>query len=254
MLTCALASSGCASHVLRARPDTLVGLNGHSLRLHLANAAPPASQPLLVFASGDGGMHRKDLDAYRRLASWGYPMVGFDARDYVTHLGGASDTTTPERLAADYARIIAAARQTLQLPADRAVILVGVSRGAGLSVVAAPYLRPAVAGVVAIALTREEEYVRWYRRLPLLREPRSVMVNVYEYLSQLGDLPLAVVQSTHDKYLPAAAARDLFGPDSARRRLEAVEARNHSFAGARPRMYAAIRAALEWVESAIPQR
>jgi pimeloyl-ACP methyl ester carboxylesterase len=254
LLTCGFVFSGCAAHVPQALPDVLVGLNGHTLRLHLANAGAPASQPLLVFVSGDGGMHRKDLDAYRHLASWGYPTAGFDARDYVTHLGTESNTTTPDRLAADYARIIDTARRTLRLAADHPVVLVGVSRGAGLSVVAAPHLRPAVEGVVVVALTREEEYVRWYRRLPLLREPRAVMVNVYEYLSQLGDLPLAVIQSTRDHYLPAAAARALFGPDSTRRHFEAIDARNHSFAGARTRLYSAMRSALEWVESAIPSR
>lgn len=241
-------ASGCAAHVPPGLPDRFISLNGHAMRLHLANRAA-APRPLIVFSSGDGGMHRSDLDAYRHLASWGYPTVGFDSRDYVTHLPAGSETTTPERLAADYLRIIDTARESLGLDADHRVILVGVSRGAGLSVVAAPHLRQTLEGVLAIALTREEEYVRWYRRLPLLREPRAVMVDVYEYLSQLGDLPLAVVQSTHDKYLPADAARRLFGPDSSRRRLSAVDARNHNFGGARDRLYAAMQTALDWIQS-----
>ncbi len=199
-------------------------------------------------------MHRNDLDTYRHLASWGYPIVGFDSRDYVTHLAAGSETTTPERLAADYLRIIDTAKQSLRLDADHPVVLVGVSRGAGLSVVAAPHIRHALAGVLAIALTREEEYVRWYRRLPLLREPRAVMVDVYEYLSQLGDLPLAVVQSTHDRYLQADAARRLFGPDSARRHLTAIDARNHNFGGARDRLYAAMQRALDWIQSSSARR
>ena len=87
-------------------------------------------------------------------------------------------------------------------------MLVGVSRGAGLSVVAAGRLCDAIAGVVAVALTQEEEYVRWYRHLPLPHEAhQAVMVDLYEYLAELGTLPVAVVQSTHDHYLPAAKAR-----------------------------------------------
>ena len=73
------------------------------------------------------------------------------------------------------------------------------------------------------------------------------MVDVYEYLPRLGDLPIAVIQSTRDNYLPAAAARALFGPDTARRRFHAINAGNHSFSGARSELYAAMRSALVWV-------
>src|SRR5438309_3551161 len=193
-------AAGCA---VRARPvvaDRPVTLNGHPLRLHFANAQPSAvndARPLLVFATGDAGMHRKDLDAYRHLVALGYPIVGFDAHDYVTHLGHET-VTTPARLAADYERIIDTARQVLHLSAAHPVVLVGVSRGAGLSVVAAGQrgLRESIAGVVAVALTQEEEYVRWYRRLRGERAGQGVIVDVYEYLPRLGALPIAVIQST----------------------------------------------------------
>ncbi len=247
LLLC-VAAAGWATHAHPVVPDRHARFNGHSLQLHFANANAPAPRPLLVFATGDGGMHRKDLDLYRHIQALDYPLVGFDARDYVKHLG-ASDTTTPERLAQDYRDMIAAAREALHLDAPRRVVLVGVSRGAGLSVIAAGELHDVISGVVAIALTREEEYVRWYRRLlPLPR--REVMIDVEEYLPQLGDLPLAAVQSTHDKYLPAADARLLLGADGPRRRLQAVDARNHSFGGARQQLYAAIQRALHWVENA----
>jgi pimeloyl-ACP methyl ester carboxylesterase len=248
LLICTTASSGCAAHARPLVADRFVSLNGHSLRLHFANAQASVVCPLLIYATGDGGMRRKDLDTYRHLVSWGYPIVGFDARDYVKHLGRGSDATTPERLAADYARIIDSARETLGIDARRPVVLIGVSRGAGLSVIAAGELRQVIAGVVAVALTQEEEYVRWYRRLRVLREPRrAVMVDVYEYLAQLGDLPLATIQSTRDQYLPAAKARALFGPDTQRRWLQPIDAQNHNFRGARSRMYSAIQAALIWV-------
>jgi len=242
-----MAAAGCAAHARPVVPDRHTAFNGHALNLHFANAAA-ASRPLLVFATGDGGMHRKDLALYRHLEAWGYPLVGFDARDYVKHLG-PSDTTTPERLADDYRGMIAAAREALHVEPSRRVVLIGVSRGAGLSVVAAGELRDVISGVVAIALTREEEYVRWYRRLLVLPR-REVMVDVEEYLPQLADLPLAVVQSTHDNYLPAADARVLLGPNGPRRSLQVVEARNHNFGGAREQLYAAIARALQWIDKA----
>jgi dienelactone hydrolase len=248
VLVGAFGAVGCA---VRARPviaDRPVALNGHALRLHFANAAT-GTMPLLIFASGDGGMRRKDLDAYRHLVALGYPIVGFDAHDYVTHLGNAA-VTTPARLAADYQRIIDVAREVLHAGIAHRVVFVGISRGAGLSVVAAcpPMFRSSPAGVVAVALTREEEYVRCDGQSRSVRSTREpAMVDVYEYLARLGDTPVAVIQSTRDNYLPAVAAKALFGPESAHRRFQAIDARNHSFKGARPQLYDAMRDALVWV-------
>jgi virulence protein VirJ len=201
VLLAASCTAGCAARGRPAIADSPVMLNGHQLRLHFANPAQgrldAGSPPLLVFATGDGGMRRKDLDTYRHLVESGYPIVGFDARDYVTHLG-AGATTTPARLAADYQRIIDTARQVLHVSAAYPVV-------------------------------------------------RGVTVDVYEYLPHLGDLPLAVIQSTRDNYLPADAARALFGPDTAHRRFQAIDAGNHSFKGARTELYDAMRAAVAWV-------
>jgi hypothetical protein len=241
--------------------DRRIVLNDHPLRLHFTRGERGADRPLLVYATGDGGWHRKDLAAYHHLGALGYPTVGFDAHDYVTHLG-ARQTTTPRRLAADYARIIASAKETLDLPADYPVVLVGVSRGAGLSVVAAGQrgLRPSIAGVLAVALTKEEEYVTLFHvsHGPGGGRPAAVpeMVAVYDYLPRLADTPLAVVQSTRDHYLPADPARALFGPDTPYRWFQPVEARNHSFGGARAQLYDAMQRSLRWLAqlSARPPR
>jgi len=240
-------ASGCATHSPPAVPDRAASVNNHQLTLHFANANAPPTRPLLMFATGDGGMHRKDLDLYRHIEAWGYPVVGFDARDYVKHLG-TSEVTTPERLAEDYQCVIAAARDALHLETARPIILIGVSRGAGLSVVAAGQLHDAVSGVVAIALTREEEYVRWVHHVLPRRE---VMVEIEEYLPELGELPLAVVQSAHDKYMPGPTARAVLGPDGPHRWLQVIQSSNHSFRDARDEMYEATRRAIAWIERAM---
>jgi fermentation-respiration switch protein FrsA (DUF1100 family) len=231
--------------------DRTIVLNDHQIRLHFSRGAGGGNRPLLVYATGDGGWHRKDVDLYRHLVAFGYPTVGFDAHDYVTHLGDR-DSTTPARLAADYERIISAAKQTLQLPSEYPVVLVGVSRGAGLSVVAAGQrgLRPSIAGVLAVALTKEEEYVKRLHRLRRRGRPPTgpEMVEVYDYLPRLAAMPIAVVQSTRDKYLPASAARALFGPDNPHRWLQPIQARNHSFGGARPQLYEAMDRSLTWID------
>jgi pimeloyl-ACP methyl ester carboxylesterase len=219
-------------------------LNGSAVVLHLVRGAV-ARQPLVIYATGDGGWRGKDLDLFRHLASWGYATAGFSAPDYVKHLRGDKETTTPALLARDYDTIIRVAESALDLPAATPVILVGVSRGAGLSVVAAgqPPIQEAIDGVVVMGLTREEEHVRWRRR----RQP--VELEIYDYLPQLGNLPISVIQSTHDNYLPADRARALFGVDTDRRQLHPIASKNHSFSDARDLLYETLRKSLEWVSS-----
>ena len=235
---------------------------GHPLVVHLVRpCALDAAHPLLLYATGDGGWRGKDLDTFRHLARWGYPLAGFSAPDYLKHLGDESDTTTPARLAEDYGQLIAVTKDALGLPADTPTVLVGVSRGADLSVVAAGQrrLQPGLAGVLAVALTREEEYVR-HRRFRFRRRPtpaevqaqEMVMVQLYEYLPQLGSLPISVIQSTNDNYLPADQARVLFGPDSTYRQFHSIAARDHSFGGARDEMYAEMKSSLTWIVQRMP--
>ena len=207
-------------------------LHGHALRLHLVNTGDP--RPLVVYATGDGGWHRKDVDFFKHVAQLGLPAVGFDARDYVTHLG--APTVPAAELAADYARIIDCARGGLQMAGERPVVLLGVSRGAGLAVVAAGEggLGAPLAGVVAVALTEEEEFVTG--------QPAP-----YAYLRRLTGVPVAVIQSTRDRYLTSDAARALLGADMPYRWLQPVQARNHSFGGGRPQLYLAVRRAVAWL-------
>ena len=233
-----------------------VTLNHHPIKLHMANHKNSTHPFLLLYATGDGGWHRKDVDLFSQLTATGFPAAGFDARDYVTHFDTTKDVTTPMRLGRDYLAMINEARTALELDATTKVILVGVSRGADLSVVAAGQrlVRRELAGVVAIALTKEEEYVRVLP--PLLRRPAGPtpadeeppMAAPYESIRRFGLLPLAVIQSTHDNYLPASEARKLFGPDTQRHHFEAIESDNHSFGGARNAMYGAVREALGWIE------
>jgi len=116
-------------------------------------------------------------------------------------------------------------------------------------------------------LTREEEYVLHPRRRRRPRRPAPgaaiapapapdvvndglagmVMFEPYRDLNRLLSVPVEVVQSTRDGYVAAADARQLFGPDTATRRLVAIEASNHSFGGARDALYAEMFKGVEWI-------
>ena len=236
-----------------------VQLETESLEVHMVRpAAGTRRRPLLLYATGDGGWRSADRGLFQQLARGGYPLAGFSARHYLEHL--RFEATTPARVAADYGRLIAFAKEALELPDDTLTVLVGFSRGAGLAVVAAgePELQAFLDGVLAVALGDEEEYVRDAEprtggdpRDPSARAQAAL--RPYDVLAGLGRLPVAVIQSTKDSYLPAAQARQLFGPDGERRRLYPIRAGSHTFSGARAALYEQARVALEWIVAAGPR-
>jgi fermentation-respiration switch protein FrsA (DUF1100 family) len=236
-------------------------LNGHPFELRLSRPAEAsAGKVLIIYATGDGGWLGLGTDIFNWLASWNYPVAGFSSRSYLHHLGyfSETETTTPRLLARDYESIIAFAEGRLGLPASTPIILVGMSRGAGLSVVAAGAgsLDQRLAGLLAIALTKEEEHVlgRTRRTTPADGRPGRprAMIETYRYLNRVGPFPVMVLQSTHDGYLPAEEARKLFGPDSEIRKLRAVEAANHSFHNGCQTLYQYAEDALKWIVGIIP--
>ena len=255
-----LCAGACLSRPPTVEPDATATrvvrdaqLGGERIEVHLVRGAGARARgPLLLFATGDGGWRSADRGLFHHLALWGYPVAGFSARHYLEHL--RFEATTPAHVAEDYGQLIAFAQRELELPGDTATVLVGFSRGAGLAVAAAgqPTLQPRLGGVLAIALTDEEEYVRSYRTRTG-RDPRDLgarellALRPYDVLKAVGRLPLAVIQSSRDGYLPATRARELFGPDDERRRFHAIAARSHTFAGARDALYEQARVALQWI-------
>ncbi len=232
-----------------SRTTTTVRLHDHDLTLHLASGIRAhAEGPLLVYATGDAGWWGKDKHIYEVLSEWGYPVAGFSARAYVHHLASGSEVERPVQLADDYVAIIAAAERALVLSPSAGVVLVGKSRGAGLEVAAAatPRLRAALRGVLAVGLTREEEFVERRPRGARRGQPRA-MLQTYDVLPLIGRVPVAVIQSTEDDYLPAGEARALFGSDTDVRRFEPIVARNHNFDGAIDQMYQEMADSFAWI-------
>jgi len=111
---------------------------------------------------------------------------------------------------------------------------------------APPRLRPILQGILAIGFTREEEYAHVRATDPDATDPWTT-VQLYDLVPDLGRVPIAVIQSTHDQYLPAADARELFGPDTPTRRFIAIEAADHNFGDARTSMYDELHRNLDWL-------
>jgi hypothetical protein len=252
-----LGMDGCATRTpplaVQTESRSIVRVQHRWLLLHLSR--PPVNMPghpLVVFVTGDGGWRGKDLDAFNHLVQWGYPVVAFSAPDYLNHLSDGAESVGPAVLANDFVGIIDTARKDFRLPPAGGVVLMGISRGADLVVVAAAEgaLREPVAGVLAVALTKEEEYVRhhrhWDQNRAVGKDSDWVMAEPYALLPDV-QAPVCVIQSANDEYVPAAEARTLFGPDTSTRRLYAIASKNHSFSDARHDLYEAMRTSLAWL-------
>ena len=74
-------------------------------------------------------------------------------------------------------------------------------------------------------------------------------IQTYPAIERLGSIPLAIIQSTHDSYVPSAESRRLLGPDTVTRRLYEVESRNHGFDGGRDALMRDFDDALQWIAS-----
>lgn len=255
LLLGAVASASCGFGLLEGGPpgiavhDATVRLHEHDLTIHLVTGLAHPAGPLLLYATGDAGWWGSDKALFDHLAPLGYPVAGFSAREYTHHLNQPGDKETPRQLADDYLAIIHASDAELGLPATTRVVLVGKSRGSGLAVAAGenPRLRVHLRGVLAVALTGEEEYIE--HREPDLPPGTLVMLNTYDVLPRLGAVPVAVIQSTRDQYLPAGAARERFGPDTPVRQFHAIDAANHNFGGKVAELYDTIDRCLDWILS-----
>jgi type IV secretory pathway VirJ component len=217
--------------------------------------SPRAPAFLVIFASGDGGLRGDSGAVFQHMAERGQYVAAYSSREAIAqHKGG--NLMTLQEAAADIEAMMREAKRLLDLPEATPTVVTGVSRGASMVVFAAaePKLRAGIAGAIAIALTRESDYVKAPapdERTALTTLDEKGRILTYPLLDQIGSTPIAVIQSTGDSYIGAKESRLLMGPDTATRRLYEVEAKNHSFSGGVDEMLRDVDLALDWIAASI---
>jgi len=239
-------------------------LHGSELTLHLAQASSDAARPLVVYGSGDGGWFGAAIGMFDLIAAAGYPAAGFSSRALLKIEQAGHASLSGQQIAESYHVILDAARRDLGLPLNTPAVLTGWSRGASLAVVAAsePDIDPAVTGIVAIGLPREDQLdtepgddddpAPVSDALATRGRNAARERLMYPLLARVAPRRSAVVQATGDRYLPATEARALFGADSDVQRFFAVPAGNHRFSGGRPALRQALLDALTWAGAPQP--
>jgi len=261
-----LATTGCATNPRPVAPAILpaversaaVILHGKSLDLHLsAPQGGPTANALVLYASGDGGWFGAAVDMFHRIGGAGYYTVGFSAKAFLKIDRQPDTPMNPEQLAAEYEQILDTARRELRLQSGTAVVLTGWSRGAAFAVLAASAQGAprGVRGVLAIGLSEGEDLAI---DGPADESDEEAAAETHDYwpfepyaLMALLPFRCAVIQATRDNYLAAARARTLFGSDTEKRRLYAIDARNHRFSGGKDAFDRALLDALEWISSGV---
>ena len=258
-----LRATGCAAafllvvasmrptHAQPAEVTRALFLRGHHQTLHLYGTPNHAA---VIVSSGDGGWIHLAPHVAATLAGDGYFVVGFDVNAYLASFTSGTHALTPADVAADYALLVADAGGTSQKP-----VLVGVSEGAGLSLLAAtdPVVKASVSGVVGLGLPdRNELGWRWRDDITYITHklPDEPSFSTAAAVPRLAPLPLAALHSAHDEYVPLAEVQRVVDRAAGPRRLWILNASDHRFSGAMAQLDRCLLEAMEWVHQHAPNQ
>jgi Bacterial virulence protein (VirJ) len=230
-----------------SQTDATVTLRGKPQVLRLWGAR--GAQPILL-SSSDGGWIHLGTHVAELLASKGYFVVGLDVKAYLESFTSGKTALRPEDEPGDY-RVIAefAARGSKAKP-----ILVGVSEGAGLSVLAAtdPATKALVGGVIGLGLPDLTELGwRWRDAIIWITKgvPHEPTFSTAAVIDKVAPLPLAAIHSTHDEFVPLAQIQAVIGRAKEPKKLWIVEASNHRFSDNLAEFDRRLIEAIQWVRS-----
>jgi alpha-beta hydrolase superfamily lysophospholipase len=244
-----IAAAVLAVAIAGAEPATAsFAVRGKTLDLHLYGQR--GGSPV-VLVSGDGGWMHLAPQTAPVLAARGFFVVGLSAKQYLSAFTSGQATLSPAdvqrdfKLLADYAAQGAAAKP----------ILVGISEGAGLAVLAAvdPAVKAAVGGVIGLGMSDQNE-LGWRFRDSIIYlthgVPKEPTFSVLEIVDRLAPLPLAQLHSTHDEYVPVEEARRVFEKAGSPKRMWVIEAQDHRFSGQVEELSQRLLEAVDWVATA----
>jgi fermentation-respiration switch protein FrsA (DUF1100 family) len=222
-----------------------VAIRGHDqvLRVYGTRGGTP-----VIVSSGDGGWIHLGPHVAEVLAAKGFFVLGFDVRAYLESFTSGATTLRVEDEPGDYKALIDfASRATGRKP-----VLIGVSEGAGLSVLAAtdPRNKDAVAGVIGLGLSDLTELGwRWKDMAIYLTHgtPREPTFSVSAVVDRVPPIPLAAIHSTRDEYVSLAEVQQVLERARQPKRLWVVKAANHRFSDNLAEFDRALFEAITWI-------
>jgi fermentation-respiration switch protein FrsA (DUF1100 family) len=231
-----------------AQTSDTITIRGHAQSLHLYG--PRGGAPVIV-SSGDGGWMHLGPHVAEVLAAKGFFVVGFDARAYLESFTsgkttlGTGDEPGDYKVLADYA----AARGGSRRP-----ILIGVSEGAGLSVLAAtdPRTKEAIAGVIGLGLPNLNELGwRWKDSVIYLTHgvPNEPTFSAASIIARVSPVPMAAIHSTRDEFVPVKEVQSILDAAKEPKRLWIVKASDHRFSDNLAEFDQRLLEAIAWIRA-----
>lgn len=228
-----------------AQTTETINLRGHaqSLRIYGTRGGSP-----VIVSSGDGGWVHLGPHVAEVLAAKGFFVVGFDVKAYLESFTSGNVTLRPEDEPRDY-KVLAdfAARGTMQKP-----ILIGVSEGAGLSVLAAtdPQTKASIAGVLGVGLPNINELGwRWRDALIYVTHavPNEPTFRTAAIVDRVAPTPLGAIHSTRDEFVSVSDVQKVLDAANEPKKLWIVKASDHRFSDNLPEFDRRLLEALAWI-------
>lgn len=221
-----------------------------TLTIYKPKAAPRGT---IVMGSGDVGWVGLAVSMAEECSARGFLVIGVNARQYLAAFTSAKDHITPGDVPADY-RFLADRLKEKQLLVHP-VIVSGVSEGAALAVLAAsdPVHRSWIDGVITMGLPATAELAwRWSDlwAVAMKKDADEPSFAVADFLPRVSPLPLYMIQSKTDEYVPPADYEKFRAIAKEPRQLVLIDASNHRFTDRRTELGQAFAAGLEWIARA----
>ena len=237
-------------HPLSSQNRQAVAIRGHQQSLYIYGS--PHGEPVIV-SSGDGGWIHLGPHVAEFLAPRGFYVIGFDVKGYLSSFTSQRSTLRPEDEPADYRVLTDVAKKAT----GKRPILIGVSEGAGLSVLAATdaETKAEIAGVIGLGLPDLNELGwRWKDMLIYLthRAPDEPSFSVAAIAERIAPLPLAAIHSAHDEFVPVADVERVLKAANEPKRLWIVNASNHRFSNNLDEFDRQLLEAIAWVKAHAP--
>jgi type IV secretory pathway VirJ component len=236
-----------------APPDKLdLQVRGRTLTVTIYHPRT-APRGTIVMGSGDVGWVGLAVSMAEELSAAGYLVVGFNVRQYLAAFTTGKAHATTLDVASDY-RSIADRLKEKQLLV-RPVVVAGVSEGAALAVLAAADAKNHdwIDGVITMGLPMTAELAwRWTDlwAAAVKKDADEPSFTVVDFIARVAPVPLWMVQSRTDEYVPAADYERLKASAKPPAQLILIDAANHRFTDRRADLSRAVAAGLAWIAKA----
>jgi hypothetical protein len=131
-------------------------------------------------------------------------------------------------------------------------ILIGLSEGAGLSVLAAtnPHMKTRIAGVIGLGLPDRNE-LGWHWKDDVIYlthgTPHEPTFSVAEIVGRVAPVPLGAIHSTRDEFVPLAEVQHVLERAGEPKKLWVVKAANHRFSDNLAEFDQRLLEAISWI-------